>query len=95
MATTYNINFNNNTGEDNTYAFFVSAPQNATPGSFNNIWISQMVPAGGWFDITTTDQFYACMYCISSDKPDNEKLICDCEHIQGPVHLRNLLPQMW
>ncbi|KAG8533439.1 uncharacterized protein KY384_002222 [Bacidia gigantensis] len=61
MPTTYTINFNNNSNSDSTYAFFVKSPElSPTPGSyFSNVWISQFVPNGATFDISTTDQFYA------------------------------------
>lgn len=68
MPNTYNIKFNNNSGVDNTYAFFVGqpvlSPNPTNKVMYSNIWISQFIPDGGWYDITTTDQFYACTSAI-------------------------------
>ena len=63
MPNTYYIKFNISSGVDNTYAFFVQAPELAPSDGvhFSNVWISKYVPDASWYDIETTDQFYACM----------------------------------
>jgi hypothetical protein len=64
---TYNIYFQNNYGETQTYAFFSELPKVASnvgdPKVFTNVWISKRLSgSGGNVTIKTTNDFYACKF---------------------------------
>jgi hypothetical protein len=64
---TYNIYFQNNYGEDQTYAFFTEPPKiNSDVGDpkvYSNVWIStKLSGTGGYVTIKTTSDFYACKF---------------------------------
>jgi len=99
---TYSIKFNNRSGVENTWAFFVKPPQLSTTSSvgglYSNVWISSFVPDGGWFDITTTDQVYACRSesdLSSMSSSETFSSLLNTIHEQGPGQLHRPSSQVW
>ncbi|KAF2185433.1 hypothetical protein K469DRAFT_631952 [Zopfia rhizophila CBS 207.26] len=63
MTSQYTIRFQNNTGSDSSYGFFIDPPKTtertSTVSPFSNVWISKFIPNGGNTTITVADTFYA------------------------------------